>query len=183
MGRKIHSGKSPGSALGLLSVRRLYDKGWGQRLRAHDQLSRRVGGQLGKHGDPVGGGPGVDGHQSMAHAHAALPAVLVLSAEKASGCLSPPSLRESTASGTWVEPLCSACWRVRNVLLPGGLAPRPSKGPVALCRVVKIPPKGEGEIWGLVQLLPKHQLWDSEEDPGFSAHMLQSLLIVHLLLL
>ena len=63
--------------------------GWGQRLRAHGQVSRRAGGQLGKGGDPVGGGPRADGHHSLVHAHAAPLAVPLLRAEKASASLTP----------------------------------------------------------------------------------------------
>lgn len=61
--------------------------GWGQRLRAHGQVSCRVGGQSGKGGDPVGGGPRADGHHSLARAHAAPLAGPVLRAEKASASL------------------------------------------------------------------------------------------------
>ena len=63
--------------------------GWGQRLRAHGQVSCRAGGQLGKGGDPAGSGPRSDGHHSLAQAHAAPLAVPVLRAEKVSASLTP----------------------------------------------------------------------------------------------
>lgn len=136
-----------------------YWGGWGQRLRAHDQVSRRGGGQLGKRGGPVGGGPGVDGHHSTVHAQAALPVVLVLTAEKASGCLSPTF--PTGVNNQWdVDRAPLLCLlEGEKYLSPWEASTKALKRTCGSVQGRENPSKRgkslQPEIWVLVQLLPK----------------------------